>query len=112
MLLPTLPVFIGELSTLGAAASSIVFGKLSQRTGTKPVCSGRISGLWHRRSSKGATYGPAMSASALALGAGPRVRGVVAAIWGIRELSLVNSMRLVATILLAARLFNRSRGNM
>ena len=53
MMMPTLPVFIGELSASGtaasntgvafsimgcmAAASSVVFGKLSQRTGTKPI---------------------------------------------------------------------------
>ena len=54
MMMPTLPVFIGQLFASGAAASntgvaftlmgfmaagsSIVFGKLSQRTGTKPIC--------------------------------------------------------------------------
>ena len=53
MMMPALPVFIGELSVSGtaasntgvafsimgcmAAASSVVFGKLSQRTGTKPI---------------------------------------------------------------------------
>ena len=53
IMMPALPVFIGELSSSGTAASntgvafslmgmmavvsSIVFGKLSQRTGTKPI---------------------------------------------------------------------------
>ena len=58
---------------------------------------------------QGAAYGVAQSVSALAWGGGPLLGGAIAGLWGLREVFLINSIALLLTAVLAARVFGGSR---
>ena len=58
---------------------------------------------------QGAAYGVALSASSLGVGSGTLIGGTIAGTWGLREVFLVNAVVLLATAIVATRLFGKQQ---
>ena len=94
-----IPLFlIGSLTQL-----FIVIGFLGLCSGALNTIAFGLVGVAASRERLGAAYGMAQSAGSLGWGAGPALGGAVAALWGLREVFLVNSAVLLVTAVLAGR---------
>ena len=87
----------------------LVIALLGLFNGALNTLSFGLMGAAATKNNQGAAYGMAQSAGAMAWGSGPALGGMIAGIWGLREVFLADAIVLLATGLLAGRFLGLGR---